>query len=268
MNEYYKRFDIEINEDEVRRRFIERARNEIFEFLPRSSDSLFYSWYWYKTRLKHFATALGERYHPSKDNIISYIKTDDYNEVLRAIEIIYANADSLRNNVRTMMNHRINYILELSEIDLGIKWQNGKFIPKGAELLDKETVNSSLRWLRKKSYTTVIEPFEKAIHRFLESRSTPEVLPDVITNSYEALEAFVKIIMDNDRDISSNREKFINKIKGNNYHKEILKQYISYANDYRHGENPKYRRIKPSVAEAEFFLYLTGIFLRLAIENS
>ena len=234
MSDFHKRFDIEIDIEEARKRFIERARNEIFEFLPRSSDSLIYSWYWYTTRLKHFATALGERYHPAKRNIISYIRIEDYNEVLRAIEIIYANADSLRDNARTMMDYRIEKILWLSEIDLGIKWENGKFIPKGAELLEERLVNDSLDWLRRNGHLTVVEPFGKAFHHFLEAGSRPEVLSDVITDVYEALEALAKIILDNNQELSKNREKFMSKPKGKEFYKKILKEYVAYGTYYRH----------------------------------
>ena len=40
MSDFHERFDIEVDMEEARKRFIERARNEIFGFLPRSSDSL------------------------------------------------------------------------------------------------------------------------------------------------------------------------------------------------------------------------------------
>ena len=263
MSDFPERFGLEVDMEEARKRFIERARNEIFEFLPRSSDSLFYSWYWYTTRLKHFATALGERYHPAKKNIISYIRIEDYNEVLRAIEIIYANADSLRDNVRTMMDYRIEKILWLSEIDLGIKWENGKFIPKGAELLEDKLVNDSLNWLRQRNYVTVIEPFEKAINRLHESESKPEMRSYVIEDAYKAIDAIARVIIGNNKDITNNINEFTEKINGRGFHKKILRNWMGYGNEYRHPGSATLTK-----AEAEFFLYFTGALIRLAMENS
>jgi hypothetical protein len=45
----------------------------------------------------------------------------------------------------------------------------------------------------------------------------------------------------------------------------LLKEYIEYANNFRHALKEGEKRPAVSVAEVESFVYLTGIFIRLAI---
>ena len=160
-----------------------------------------------------------------------------------------------------------DHIISKSESDLGIRWENGKFIRTGAKLFDDELLNDPLKWLRRKGHPTIIEPFEKARHHFLEAESQPKVLSDVITDAYEALEALAKIVLDNNQELSKNREKFVSKIKGKEFHKKILKEYVDYGCKYRHAADPKAPRPQPTIAEAEFFLYFTGTFIRLVVES-
>ena len=86
------------------------------------------------------------------------------------------------------------FLLEESEVDISLRWENGYFVTSGAKLLDNALVNDVLHWLRDKSYNDVLVPYEKGLHHFLEVEKRPEVLSDVITDAYEALEALAKTI--------------------------------------------------------------------------
>ena len=134
-------------------------------------------------------------------------------------------------------------------------------------MLDNKIVNDPLDWLKRRGYSTVIQPFEKALRDFVEIGSRPDSLSDVIKDAYEALEALAKIVLNNNQDLSKNREKFVSEIKGKAFHKKVLKEYVNYGCDYRHASKPKLPRPQPTIAEAEFFLYFTGTFIRLAMEN-
>ena len=209
---------------------------------------------------------LGIRYDKKLKSIYNCINIDNYLEVLRGIEVIYNNSTYFDMKLIIDKNMR-DHIIPASELDLDVRWENGKFIRIGAKLFDEKIVDDVLNWLRRKGHPTVIEPFEKARHHFLEAESQPKVLSDVITDAYEALEALTKTVLDNNQDLSKNREKFVNKIKGKEFHKKILKEYVDYGNKYRHAADPKSPRPQPTIAEAEFFLYFTGTFIRLAVEN-
>jgi hypothetical protein len=163
----------------------------------------------------------------------------------------------------------IESVLKESEVDLGIRWRNEKFIKSGAELLDQKLVNDVLHWLRDKTYKDVLTPYEKGLRHFLEAEKRPELLSDAITDIYEALEALAKIITNRpNSDLSANAERFISAVNASEAYKKLLKEYIDYANRFRHAPRPERPRPTPSVHEVESFIYLTGIFIRLAISGS
>ena len=259
INDFHKRFGIPISIEEARKRFVARVSNDIFDNW-RSG----FTQYQYVAKLKNVLTILGKKYEYPNNSIYYYVSTENFEEVLRAVEAIY--------RIRTRETQKIydEYLTEIinqPEADIGIVWKDGRFFPTGAESLDNELLNDPLKWLRDRGYSTVTDPFEKARHHFLEAESQPKVLSDVITDAYEALEALTKIVLDNNQDLSKNREKFVSKIKGKEFHKKILKEYVDYGCKYRHAADPKAPRPQPTIAEAEFFLYFTGTFLRLAMEN-
>jgi hypothetical protein len=140
-------------------------------------------------------------------------------------------------------------------------------IQPGAFLLDSGLVNKSLRWLAAPQYKTVYQPLEKGLSHYRESVKKPERLADVVTDIYEAMEALAKIVSGKSKDLSANSELFISKVGGSEHHKVMLKAYIAYANDFRHAADPKLGRPIPSPIEVENFIYLTGLFIRFAIEK-
>lgn len=255
--DFYRRFDLSIDLDEVQRRFVNRAKNVIFEmFLDKHYP---HDNYQIKRRI---ATKLGEEVHPYKP-IREYIG-DDFHKCLESIEAIaypiYAGPH------RKEFDQYVNSLLLQSEVDLEIHWEKGKFLRSGAKLLDDELVNKALHWLSHRKYETILAPFSKGLEHFLHSKQRPEFLPDVITDMYEALEALAKIITGRqDRDLSANRELFLKQVKASDAYKVILKDYIDYANNFRHALKEGEKRPTLSEGEVESFVYLTGIFIRLAI---
>jgi hypothetical protein len=161
----------------------------------------------------------------------------------------------------------IDKIVRDSETDLGISWQPPHFVPTGAPLLDERLVNDQLRWLRDQNYNTVYEPFAKGLSHFMESEKKPQLLADVLTDMYESAEALAKIVTGRDKDLSSNREAFVSKVKASDHYKMLLKNYIAYANEFRHGEQEQKPRRSISRPEAESFVYLTGLFIRLVVQR-
>jgi len=47
----------------------------------------------------------------------------------------------------------------------------------------------------------------------------------------------------------------------------MLKEYDSFANGYRHAAKPDRPRQYPSERDTEAFMYMTGLFIRLAIQT-
>lgn len=257
---FHERFDIEINNDEVKNRFLNRFINRISTNFIESSleeDD--------KEDIKYaLANMLGEEYYAGM-YVENFIK-GDFHKCLQAIETTYI---TLKNEeLKIQLEYLINLILSESEIDLGIKWENGQFIRSGAKLLDQKLVNEPIRWLAKPGFEHVYNPFTKGLSHFLKAEKDPKLLYDVITDMYEALEGLSKIVTGRqDKDLSSNAELFISKLKVSENYKKILKEYISYANEFRHALKKGQKRPKLSINEVESFVYLTGLFIRLAIEG-
>jgi hypothetical protein len=274
VEKFHERFDIEVSLDEAKRRFVNRVDNLIFsELLSEALSS--------NTRVsfkRKIVAALGETYESR--SISNYVSGDFY-KTLHALEAFYDaffspgpylvdNYELLaRRECKTLLEEYIVRFLVGAEVDLGVRWENGCFVKTGAVLLDKSLVNDVLHWLRDKSYEDVLTPYEKGLRHFLEVEKRPEVLPDVITDMYEALEALAKIITNRpNSDLSANTELFIKAVKASDAYKNMLKEYIDYANRFRHSPRPARPRPSLSIPEVESFIYLTGIFIRLAITGT
>jgi hypothetical protein len=258
---FHERFEIPIDIDGAKRRFINRATNRIFEnffegHLAGVVERQTIRW--------RVANALGEE-HNSLANLAWYAGGDFY----RCLQVIEAAYEALESHAhRSILSTSINIVLSESEIDLGIGWQPPTFVRTGARLLDIRLVNEPLRWLSDPKYKSVYEPFEKGLSHFLEAEKKPHLLADVVTDMYEAVEALAKIVTGRkNKDLSANAELLVRTIDASEHYKQILKDYISYANEFRHAAKQGVARPKLSLREVESFVYLTGVFIRLAIQK-
>ena len=154
------------------------------------------------------------------------------------------------------------------EIDIGIRWQDGSFLPSGAPALDKVLIDDVLGLIQFPAYQGINQAFTKGLHHLLNSLKTPVLLSDVVADMYEALEALGKIVCRNDKDLSANREALVANLNLNDHYKKILKEYIEYANEFhRHAGDRGQAKPLPSYREVEGFMYLTGLIIRLALKK-
>jgi hypothetical protein len=109
----------------------------------------------------------------------------------------------------------------------------------------------------------VLVPFRKGLQHLLAAQGRPEVLNDVITDMYEAFEAMARVLTGRPRLNRETREAFLNQVGGGGL-LAISKEYVEYAHSFRHSDDSNHPRPIPTEAEVEAFVYLTGIFLRLA----
>ncbi len=256
---FHIRFNIQIKREEAIRRFRNRVKSEILNDLEMDEDI--------EGIEKAVAFELGEEYQEAGD-IRDYVNDNLY-EYLHALEAIcgYLKTNNRDEDLK-VIEKTIDLILGKSELDLGITWKNGKFISAGAEELDSALVHQPLKWLRKKSYKSILEPYEKGLDHYLHSLSKPELLSDVVTDIYEALEALTKLVTGRStKDLSANKQLFISKLGVSRAYEKILNEYIDYANEFRHATIEGKNKPQPSRNEVESFIYLTGIFLRLASQQ-
>lgn len=264
MDSFHKRFNISIDLEEARRRFINRVKELIFGELEASRISV-------SDYAKILALKLGEEV----SSLINcdfqgraYFRKDfyqDFYRVLQSLEALSSFTHGYREKER--LDEMIKVVLSLSESDIGVYWKDGQFYPSGAKFLDEKLVNEVLDWINEERYSNVKLPFEKGLSHYLRATNKPELLADVITDMYEALEALAKIITQKDKELSGNRELFISRLKLHKCYNQILKEYINYGCEFRHAPEEGRPRILPKPQETEAFIYLTGLFIRLGIKS-
>jgi hypothetical protein len=258
--QFHERFGIDVGGKEAQRRFVNRAYNAIFNHLPNLMGAP--QFYDYTRKL---ADALGEIFSSDKP-IEKYVKSDFY-RALQAIEILW---DSTWSDwqTRSLLVNGLNKLRDSSEPGLGVEWDfvSGNFQRSAVPILDKRLVEEPLDWLKGKTRESVWKPYEKALRHLIASENHPERLLDVITDAYEALEAAAKISTQRDADLSRNLELFVSKIPASDEYRKLLRAYVEYGCLFRHAASDQRPKPKVSFAEAESFVFLTGIFLRLAMK--
>lgn len=273
---FHVRFNIDVPIDEARRRFINRIENRVLNLvqaLDKAGRSN--SFNVLDPLIIEVESALGEPHLTDVSTPGIFIEVwrkrinGDFYRCLIATEKLYevvsAQFDEL--GLRKVSAVIIESLAQ-SETDLGMSWQNGSFSKKGAELLDDKLVNDPLRWLAEPKYETVLIPFKKGLFHLLEGTKDLQRFGDAVTDMYESLEAMAKIVTGKPtKDLSALREEFIATLRLPETHKGMLKQYIDYGCEFRHALEEGQKRAWPLEHEAETFVYLTGLFVRLAVQS-
>ena len=255
---FHKRFGIHLSEEEAQRRFVNRMHNSVWsDFINQGLTNL--------SRYKITQTiisSLGER--NDRYLLVDAFIGNNFFRCLEALEVLYQLLSG--RDEPEQLDYLITTAIGQSEIDLGIRWENGHFYPAGSALLDEKAVNDVLGLLDKPALAGAAQAFDNGLNHFLHSTKRPELLSDVVIRMHEALEATAKIICDNDKDLTANSESFVSKVKLPEPYKRLLKEYIKYANDlHRHAAEKGKPKSPPSHREVEAFIYLTGLFIRLAL---
>lgn len=257
---FHERFEIVLGVDEAQRRFVNRVLNFLINDIHIVACQRYDLDGWASLE-RHICSKLGERWNGM--GCLSSIVKNDFEKCLQAIEALYAHP-----NYVDLANDGITSILQDTEIDIGIRWEKGRFLQSGAPVLDEKLVNDVLGILSSSEYRGVSDPFKKGLDHFLHSTKKPALLADVVTDMHEALEALAKIVCENDRDLSANREALVSRLKLSDPYKRMLKEYIEYANDFaRHAGPDGKQKPLPARREVEGFMYLTGLFIRLALSK-
>lgn len=254
MAKFEDRFGIEVPIEKARKLFVNRVHYRILEDVGGGD-----------VEYEEVALHSGERVcddlglpRPLPD-----IVGDDFHRNLKAIEALYGATSR-----KAKLDKRVRAILGLSEIDLGVRWEDGEFKRAGSRTLDKKLVRDVLGWARDQGYETVTAPFEKGLRRLLESTNRPELRIDVVRDTYEALEAVAKVVTGKEGNLNRSQQQFTKAIHAPDVYERILKEYIAYADKFRHAAPVAGPKPTLSAEEVESFVYLTGIFIRFAMRAS
>ncbi|MBA3967690.1 MAG: hypothetical protein H0X47_18305, partial [Nitrospirales bacterium] len=200
MKKFQERFGLDLGVNEAKRRFVNRVLNFLIHEIHIVACQRYSIDGWISLE-RHICSKLGEQWRSS--GCLSSVINNDFEKSLQAIEALYAHS-----NFVDLANDGITSILQDTEIDIGIRWENGRFLPSGAPVLDQKLVDDVLGILSSSQYKGISDAFMKGLGHFLNSIRKPELFSDVLTDMYDALEALAKIICNNDLDLSVNREKF------------------------------------------------------------
>lgn len=162
---------------------------------------------------------------------------------------------------RNFIEEAIKKIFNLSLLDLGYNYQNGYIIKAGAKELDEKLIIDNLDWLD--DFKETKKYFENAV-----TFNMQEKYNDSLTNCYSALENIVQKVLNNNRTLQNDEQiiNFLQKMEIDSWN-GVLKNYCNIANNFssRHGgKNPT---IKLTKELSEFYLYMTGSFIRLIIQR-
>jgi len=184
----------------------------------------------------------------------------DFDKTLEVVVALYACYEHHFMKPDKEMMREISRSVEValiySSVDLGIRWKDGMFYPRGAGEMDSKLVEEPLEWLRR--HPAIRDDFCKAVKAFAAKR-----YDDVLGDCYNVIERYARMLLSNDKTLRNNAEEMLQRLRLSAGWDVILKKHITMADEYkRHASN-----CKKDVAEheAEAFMYLTGLLVRLAM---
>ena len=179
---------------------------------------------------------------------------DDFMETLKVLEGVHG--DLRLEEQKQQLSGWIEAALSHATIDIGISWKDGMFYPSGAKELDAQLVEESLEWLSK--FPNERTDYRKALEAYINKE-----MDVVISDCYLAVEGLARQVLDNGKTLDNNRVDLLKKLDLSQEWKALLSNYIQYANEFKRHAGENRHQINP--IEAEGFLYLSGLLLRLMI---
>lgn len=260
-------FGLEDKLEEEQKRFVHRVNQVIFhridteEYITFRYDALF--------ELTCFDLGVNANDVPNRSQygafeakraLIRTLTGDNFEKTLLVLCILYDRLEILQSDkyYKEWLSKNIQSIISQSTCDVGVRWKDGFFYPSGAKELDESLIEKTLTWLN--DYPNEKEDFKRALECYLEGKS----LGDVIKNCYSAIEGIARNVLNNDKTLDNNKDELLSKIGLSGGWKAILANYINFAHDFRHASEKRHEIPKQ---EAEGYLYMTGLLIRLIIES-
>lgn len=276
--DFKKRFGKQINEGEIKRDFV----NKINHYLLKPMNNRIGDTYYRENSIFDFIClslnlepqeVLNEhnnRYRYGSNPSIPSLKdltNDDFEKTLIIIESLYEYFK--QHNVHDSSNwlEKIDEVVKQSlnqPVNLGINWSDGKFYPQGAEELEEAVIGDVLNWLS--NYPKVQTIYKNALDHYSQSLRDTVKRKDVISNAFQAVEELTRLILDNDKSFDNNFKELVKKLNLNPHWEQILNRYKELSKEF--GRHPgRSRAFIPEQADTEGFLYLSGLLMRLILQN-
>ena len=266
---FYKRWNVEFNENEVWNNFKKR-------FLNSFTNQLEWKVLHNEEIEKEFLEYVGE--HHKKDtsalDLIGFDKKLSENYVYQyfyeqtdfklfflGVQALFS-IDSISNSIKEKLSEDLKQIIGLTGIQIEIKKIKNDIIlyPKGAKILDEKLVNDALDWLSE--YPPIYEKYKLALS-YVDNKAKERIVLDNLRFSFEQL---LREKLNNRKSLENQKEelgKFIkSEIQSNeisNLFWKVYDFYLKYQNEnVKHSDNINKN-------EVEFMLYQTGILIRFIL---
>ncbi|MCK4307779.1 hypothetical protein KAW50_06115 [candidate division WOR-3 bacterium] len=273
LKRFNKLFEIKESPEKEQIHFVQRINQTIFNYIQDEYKKLFRDDLRtkYEEIFRDICYYLGENADDriSKFNQVSNrgcphlrsLTNDDFLQTLKVLVLLYDYfwEDKLKDkNQRRQISIEIELAFSSATMDLGVTWKDGMFHPSGAKILDEKLIEDPFDWLDE-------FPDEKKDFKNALSHYTKKSYGDVISNCYLVVEGLVRKILNNKKTLDNNKEELFGKLEVSQSWKSLLLNYINYANEFkRHASNDRH---SINTQEVEAFLYLTGLLVRLIIQN-
>ena len=257
-------FGLEDGVDDERKRFVERVNQLIFHPIdtavvgPFDYDERLCFLVYLEMGVNIYDLRWRDAGRPKRPPQIRVLTGDDFFKTLQVLCALYPyiKYQSDGKEGREWLSSNIELAISRCSRDIGVRWKDGSFYPAGAEELDKPLVEDTLTWLR--DYASEEKDYRIALQGYVRGES----LADVIKNCYSAVEGVARTILENQKTLDNNKDELLAKLHLSDGWKALLANYIKYAHEYRHASTERH---EITSQEAEAYLYMTGLIIRLTI---
>ena len=272
---FEKRFGVEVDETEARKRFLNRVDALVLRRLSNTDKSKALQLYRYET-----GSFLQHGWHEYKDEgrtlfdiAVSISEGQELSQIrwdmVRMLHLIESAYEAVPEK-RSVTEQGVRQALESAEVELGIIWERGVFLQRSEAFLDEPLRDDlTANQLGDQKFHSVRVAYKHGLLLLSQAGDQGDMLKDTIVNCYEALEAMAMLVTRRDTDLSKNRERFAKLLELPKNYAEILYQLVKFGNHYRHADSPAQtgiRETRPVLSRdlAESYAYFIGVFLRIA----
>ena len=164
----------------------------------------------------------------------------------------------------TFLLGEIKKVFEITPVDIGYLFTGETIIKKGATALDEKLIIENLTWLA--DYPNAKQLFENSLKHYLTKH-----YQDAITNAYSSLESLAKTYLSSDKRLDADEIKnnLVKNLGLEDDWKRLLHYYCNLAHEFssRHGKKESGEKSDLPLELTEFYIYVTGTFIRLIIQR-
>lgn len=261
---FNKQFELNENLEQERQAFVNRINQTIFSEIEEGYNygKIFrHLCYWFGINADDRISAVNRHiYSDDRMPSLRSLTGDVFAPTLKVLILLYQFYDNKNEyNYKQDLDNidrSISTALDNANLDLGIRWKLGMFYQSGAGVLDEKLIEDPLEWISE--FPHVKDDYKKALSCLFKKD-----YPGVVDHCYLSFEGLVRGKLNNNRTLDKNKQELLKKIDISQQWKSFLDKFTDYANEFKRHASKNRKNIKPQ--EAEAFLYLTGLLIRLTI---